>query len=158
MKNGEWGDQTMRTVKDSIWTWLMPDTPREIEGRTWVRSGGKWIVFDREERIKEMAGKLALFIDSGEIESAKYWNGDPSAINVYSLDRDREKTRKILLDLGSRRVMVWEYDYAWRKNLRFPLSFAYSWLSKFRTIVQSRGLCGTLRLVRDVLKPQQNEA
>jgi len=148
----------MRIVKDSIWTWLMPDTAREIDGRTWARSGGKWIVFDREEHIREMARELALYIDSGEIESAKYWNGDPSAINVYSLDRDRGRTQKILQEMGARRPMVWEYDFAWRKNLRFPLAFAYSWLSKARTIVQSRGLCGTLRLVRDVMKPKQEEA
>jgi len=145
----------MRIIKDSIWTWLMPDMPRVIDGRTWTHSGGKWIVFDREERIKEIAGKLAPHIDSGEIESGKYWNGDPSAINVYSLDWDREKTRKILTDLGVLQAMVWEYDYEWRKNLRSPLSFTYSWLSKFKTIVQSRGICGTLRLVRDVLKPHK---
>jgi hypothetical protein len=148
----------MRIVKDRIWTWLMPNTPRDIDVRTWTRSGGKWIVFDREDRIKGMAEKLATHIDSGEIESAKYWNGDPSAINVYSLDRDREKTRAILKDLGARRTMVWEYDYAWRKNLRSPLSFTYSWLSKARTIVKSRGFCGTCKLIRDVLKPQQEEA
>jgi len=145
----------MRIVKDNIWTWLMPDMPRVIDRRTWTRSGGKWIVFDREERIKEIAGKLAPHIDSGEIESGKYWNGDPSAINVYSLDRDRGKTRKILMDVGVLQVMVWEYDYEWRKNICSPLSFTYSWLSKFKTIVQSRGICGTLRLVRDVLKPQK---
>jgi hypothetical protein len=145
----------MRVVKDSIWTRLIPDMPREIDGSTWNRSGGKWIVFDREERIKEIAEKLASHIDSGEIESGKYWNGDPSAINVYSLDRDREKTRKILKDVGAFRAMVWEYDYAWLKNIRSPLTFTYSWLSKFRTIVQSRGICGTLRLVRDTLKQKQ---
>jgi hypothetical protein len=145
----------MRIGKDSIWTWLMPDTPRNIDGRTWTHSGGKWIVFDREEHIKEIADKLAPYIDSGEIESVKYWNGDPSAINVYSLDQDREKIRKILKGLGALRAIVWEYDYGWWKNLRSPLTFTYSWLSKSRTIVQSRGIGGTLRLVRDVLKPQK---
>jgi hypothetical protein len=138
-----------------MWTWLMPDAPRDIDARTWASNGGKWIVFDGEERIKEIAGKLAPYIDSGDIESAKCWNGDPSAINVYSLDRDREKTRKILKDLGVQGAMVWEYDYAWRKNICSPLTFMYSWLSKFKTIVQSRGICGALQLVRDVLKPQQ---
>ncbi|HXY61645.1 MAG TPA: hypothetical protein VEJ22_01815, partial [Nitrospirota bacterium] len=90
----------MQIVKNGIWTHLMPDVPREIDGGTWTRNGGKWIVFDREERIKEIAANLASHIDSGEIESGKYWNGDPSAINVYSLDRDREKTRKILNGIG----------------------------------------------------------
>jgi hypothetical protein len=65
------------------------------------------------------------------------------------------KTREILKKLGARYVLVWEYDYAWDKNLRAPLTFAYSWFSKFRTILQSRGIAGTARLARDVLRPKQ---
>lgn len=142
----------MRRIKNDIWTRLLPDVPRGIDRTVWRRSGGKWIVFDGEDRIEDLAEKLAPFIDSGAIESAKYWNGNPSAINVYSLDRDRSKTRKILKDLGARYVLVWEYDYALDKNLRSPLTFAYSWFSKFRTILQSRGIAGTLRLLQEALK------
>jgi hypothetical protein len=141
----------MRQSRDEIWTKLMPDAPRKIDGSTWIRSGGKWIVFDDENRIKNLAENLASFIDAGEIESAKYWNGNPSAINVYSLEQDRWKTKKILKDLGARYVLVWEYDYAMGKNLRSPLTFAYSWFSKFRTILQSRGIAGSLRLLREAL-------
>ena len=141
----------MRERKDEIWTRLLPDIPRRIDRLTWMRKGGKWIVFDDEDRIKELAAKLAPYIDDGEIESAKYWNGDPSAINVYSLDRDRGKARKILKNIGARYVLVWEYDYALRKNLRSPVTFAYSWLSKFRTILQSRGIAGSLRLFKESL-------
>lgn len=132
----------MRQIKDDIWTRLLPDTQRLIDQSTWSRSGGKWIIFDSEDRIKDLGGKLAPFIDAGEIESAKYWNGNPSAINVYSLDRDRWNTRRILKDLGARYVLVWEYDYALDKNLLSPFTFAYSWFSKFRTILQSRGIRG----------------
>jgi hypothetical protein len=142
----------MREIKDDIWTRLLPDQQREIDRSRWSRNGGKWIVFDDGDRIKGLAGKLAPFIDAGEIMSAKYWNGDPSAINVYSLDRDRWKTRKILKDLGARYVLVWEYDYAMDKNLRSPFTFAYSWLSKFRTIIQSRGLAGSMQLLTEVMK------
>jgi hypothetical protein len=142
----------VRRIRDDIWTWLLPEKPREIDRSMWFRHGGKWIVFDDERRILDLAGKLAPSIDSGEIESAKYWNGDPSAINVYSLDRDREKTKKILKNLGARHVLVWEYDYAMDKNLRAPFTFAYSWLSKFRTILQSRGLAGSIRLFKEALK------
>jgi hypothetical protein len=145
----------MREMKDDIWTRLLPDTPRLIDTGTWSRSGGKWIVFDDEGRIKDLAKKLAPFIDVGEIESAKYWNGNPSAINVYSLDRDRWKTRKILKDLGARYVLVWEYDYAFGKNLLSPLTFSYSWFSKFRTILKSRGLAGSLQLLKGALKISQ---
>jgi hypothetical protein len=142
----------MRQIKDDIWIRLLPDIQREIDISTWSRSGGKWIVFDDEDRIKDLAGKLAPFIDAGEVESAKYWNGNPSAINVYSLDRDRWKTRKILKDLGARYVLIWEYDYALDKNLLSPFTFAYSWFSKFKTILQSRGIAGSMQLLKEVLK------
>jgi hypothetical protein len=145
----------MRHIKDDIWTRLLPDTQREIDISTWSRSGGKWIVFDDEDRILDLAGKLAPFIDAGEIVSAKYWNGNPSAINVYSLDRDRWKTRKVLKDLGARYVLVWEYDYAMDKNLRSPFTFAYSWFSKFKTILQSRGLSGSMQLLKEALKQKR---
>ncbi len=142
----------MRHIKDDIWTRLLPDTQREIDISTWSRRGGKWIVFDDEDRIKDLARKLAPFIDAGEVESAKYWNGNPSAINVYSLDRDRWKIKKILKNLGARYVLVWEYDYALDKNLLSPFTFAYSWFSKFRTILQSRGIAGSMQLLKDALK------
>jgi hypothetical protein len=147
----------MRQYRDEIWTRLLPDSPRKIDGSTWSRSGGKWIIFDDEDRIKDLAEKLAPFIDAGEIESAKYWNGDPSAINVYSLERDRWKTKKILKDLGARYVIVWEYDYAMGKNLRSPFTFAYSWFSKFRTILQSRGIAGSMRLLRKALNLKRQD-
>jgi hypothetical protein len=142
----------VRQIRDDIWTRLLPEKPREIDGSTWFKQGGKWIVFDDQSRILDLAGKLAPYIDAGEIESAKYWNGDPSAINVYSLDRDREKTGMILKNLGARHVLVWEYDYALGKNLRAPVTFAYSWFSKFRTILQSRGFRGSVRLLQEALK------
>ncbi len=147
----------MRQIKNDIWTRLLPDTQREIDKSTWSRSGGKWIVFDDEDRIKELAGKLTPFIDGGEIESAKYWNGNPSAINVYSLDRDRWKTRNILKELGARYVLVWEYDYALEKNLLSPLTFTYSWFSKFRTILKSRGLTGSMQLLKEALKQRRDK-
>ena len=146
----------MHERRDEIWTWLLPDSPRDIDSSTWSRSGGKWIIFDDEDHIKNLAAKLAPYIDAGEIESAKYWNGNPSAINVYSLDQDRWKTRKILKNLGARYVLVWEYDYALKKNLRSPLTFAYSWFSKFRTILKSRGLAGSMQLLKEALKQRRN--
>ena len=142
----------MREIRDDIWTRLLPEKPREIDGSAWFTENGKWIVFDGQSRILDLAGKLAPYIDAGEIESAKYWKGDPSAINVYSLDRGRAKTRSILKDLGARSVLVWEYDYALGKNLHAPFPFACSWSSKFRTILRSRGFCGSLRLLGEALK------
>jgi hypothetical protein len=142
----------MKTVKDKIWTWFLPDVEREINRDEWFRHGGKWIIFDGREKIVKLSDNLAPFIDSGEIKSAKYWNGDPSAINVYSLDRDKDKTWRILKKLGARDCRVWEYDYAWDKNIKNPFNFIYSWSSKFRTILKSYGIKGTLDLIRDLFK------
>ncbi len=147
----------MHKVKDMLWTWFLPDAERVIDRNEWMRHGGKWIIFDKKDRIVKLAKKLEPFIDSGEIQSAKYWNKDPSAICVYSLDKDKEKTWEILKKLGAGNSRVWEYDYAWDKNIQAPLDFAYSWFSKFRTILQSYGPVGTLRLIREVLKPRGDD-
>ena len=144
----------MRKTEDLLWIWLLPGTERGIDREEWTLHGGKWIVFDRKDRIEELASKLAPLIDSGEIRSAKYWKKDPSAICVYSLDSERDKVLKILKRFDAAGSRVWEYDYAMDKNMRDPLTFLYSWYSKFSTILRSYGLVGTLNLIREVLKPR----
>ena len=144
----------MWTRKDMLWTWLLPDTSRAADAGEWMKHGGKWIIFDRKDAILRLAEGLRSPIDAGEVASAKYWNKDPSAICVYSLDRNRGKVLDILESLGAGKKRVWEYDYAMDKNLQDPIVFIYSWTSKFRTILQSYGIAGTLRLVRELLKPR----
>ncbi len=139
-----------------LWTWLLPDARRDIDREEWVSHGGKWIIFDRKDRLVALAEKLEPLIDSGEIGSAKYWNEDPSAICVYSLDREKERVWEILKGLGAGSDKVWEYDYAWDKNIQNPVNFMYSWFSKFRTILQSYGLAGTLRLIKEILRPRRD--
>ncbi len=146
----------MRKGEDILWIWLLPEYGRGTDREYWVSHGGKWIVFDEKQKIEVLAAKLAPLIDSGEIESAKYWKKDPSAICVYCLDSDRARVEKILTECGASGSRVWEYDYAMEKNLRDPLTFFYSWYSKLSTILRSYGLLGTLRLIREVLKPRAN--
>jgi hypothetical protein len=146
---------SMHKVTDMLWTWLLPNAGRKINREEWLRHGGKWIIFDSKERLIDLAEQIGLFIDSGEIESAKYWNKDPGAICVYSLDRDKDRIWDILKNLGAGKDRVWEYDYAWDKNIQNPVNFMYSWFSKFRTILQSYGVVGTLKLIREILKPRQ---
>ncbi len=146
----------MRREEDILWIWLLPEYGRGTDHEHWVSHGGKWIVFDGKEKIEELATKLAPLIDSGEIESAKYWKKDPSAICVYCLDSDRKRVEKILSEFGVSGSRVWEYDYAMEKNLRDPMTFLYSWYSKLSTILRSYGLLGTLRLIREVLKPRSD--
>lgn len=143
--------------RDELWTWLLPEEPRPVDESAWLRHGGKWIVFDRKDRLLRLAQKLAPHIDSGEVPSAKYWNRDPGAICVYGLDTERERLRALLEELGASPAKVWEYDYAWDRNVRSPLSFLYSQASKMRTILQSYGLLGTLRLIRELLRPARGK-
>jgi hypothetical protein len=140
----------MKITKEKIWTWYRPNEPKKIYHDDWIKRGGKWIVFDRKDRIDALAEALQLYVDAGEIVGAKSWNGDPSAINVYCLDRDRENTKLILDHVGAGHSRVWEYDYAWQRNLREPFDFAYSWSSKFMTILRSYGMRGTIKLMREL--------
>ena len=143
----------MKVTKEKIWTWYLPNEPKKIHHDAWKKSGGKWIVFDREDRITALVEALRLYIDAGEIVGAKSWNGDPSALNVYCLNRDGVKTKMILDRLGAGRSRVWQYDFAWHKNIRKPLDFAYSWSFKFMTILRSYGVPGTINLIRELLIP-----
>ena len=81
----------MRQTKDEIWTWLLPETPRKIDRSTWFRSGGKWIVFDDEDRIRDLAEKLAPHIDAGEIESAKSLSLDIHVFMVFQVSNNPPK-------------------------------------------------------------------
>lgn len=148
----------MYKTKDMLWTRLLPNDQMHIDRKEWIQHGGKWIIFDRKYRILALSEKLAPLIDSGEIQSAKYWNKDPSAICVYSLDRDKDKVWDILRKLGAGDSKVWEYDYATGKNLQNPVPFLYSWFSKFRTIIQSYGIAGTIRLITEVLKSEEDDS
>ena len=147
---------SMKVNKEKIWTWYIPNEPKKIQHDYWIKSGGKWIVFDRKDRITALAEALQPYIDAGEIVGAKCWNGDPSAVNVYCLDRDREKTRLLLDRLGAGHSRVWEYDYAWKKNIRKPFDFTYSWGLKLTTILRSYGMLGSLRLMLELFIPGKN--
>lgn len=141
----------MRMINSPLWTRILPDEDREVNPALWRTRGGKWIVFDQKAKIEVLSEKLAPFIQSGQVESAKYWNRDPSAICVYSLDREKESVAHILDTLGASGSRVWEYDHAWDKNLQRPINLVYSQLSKFRTILKSYGCAGTLGLMQTFL-------
>src|SRR5512135_902453 len=98
----------MRKERDFLWTWLIAERAISPQRSDWIRHGGKWIIFDKREKIVGLAERLAPHLDSGEVEGAKYWNEDPSALCVYSLDIDRDKVRDLLESLGAGRDRVWE--------------------------------------------------
>ncbi len=135
-------------IEESLWTWLRPDALRETNQDEWRAHGGKWIVFDRLAKTESLAESLGPLIDRAEIESAKFWRKDPSAICVYTHDSRRAEVWEILRAAGAGRQRVWEYDFAWGKNLANPVDFTYSQASKLRTILRSYGCRGAWQLLR----------
>ncbi len=98
----------MHTEQDLLWTWLVPDIQRDYDRSEWQRHGGKWIVFDAKKRIIDIAGRLGPLLDNGDAEGAEYWDGDPSALCVYSLVRDRKGVVALLDSLNAGKDRVWE--------------------------------------------------
>ncbi|MDX1762931.1 MAG: hypothetical protein R3231_01285 [bacterium] len=146
----------MGIVNSQFWTGTLPDREQEMDPPLWRAQGGKRIVFDDKANIEILSKKRAPFIQSGQVDSAKYWNRDPSAICVYSLDREKEQVARILVRLGTSRYRAWQVDYAGDKNLQQPLNLVYSQLSKFRTILKSDGCAGTLGLMQAFLTVGQS--
>lgn len=142
----------MHIREDMLWIRLISDNGGKADSGEWVRHGGKWIIFDSRAMIVKLVKDLAPLVDSGVIAGAKYWKKDPSAICVYCLDREKEDIEKVLDRLGAGRKRVWEYDYATKKNICNAATFVYSWYSKFRTILQSYGIAGSIKLARDILQ------
>jgi hypothetical protein len=142
-------------IEESLWTWLRPDEPRNTDRDEWRAHGGKWIVFDRLAKTESLAETLGPWIDRAEIESAKFWRKDPSALCVYTHDNRKAEVWEILRAAGAGNQRVWEYDFAWGKNLRNPVDFTYSQASKLRTILRSYGCRGAWQLLRGQRTPSE---
>ncbi len=130
--------------RTQFWTWILPSKERESKG--WEEYGGKWIVFDGKDRFEAFARVLDPYIERGEIESAKYWNWDTSALCIYCLDKDRDRVKEILVKHGFK-PRVWDYDYAHLKNITRPLNWTVSHFSKLWVLIRSFGIRGTLRFL-----------
>lgn len=115
-------------------------------GREWEESGGKWLVYTDKAKIESAEKEIEGFVERGEIEAAKYWKlSKDSALCIYSLDKDREKTRKILLDINLK-PSVWEYDYARAKNIWRP-RFWLSAFRKLRILISTFGIAGAIKFI-----------
>jgi hypothetical protein len=128
-----------------IWTWIVPEKDiREIS--SWKEHGGKWLVYGNRAKMEELGNILDQYLEAGDITSAKFWNAsNASAMCVYSLDRDNERTKKILLNHGFKPT-VWEYDYARIKNWTRP-RFFLSAFYKLRILLKTFGIKGTLKFI-----------
>jgi hypothetical protein len=111
-------------------------------GRTW----GKWLVYGSLNEIERLAKEMDRLVESREIVSAKFWNAtNVSAMCVYSLAHESEKTRKIFLQLGYI-PLAWEYDYNKRKNWTRP-RFFLSALYKLRILIKTFGFVGAIKFI-----------
>ncbi len=96
--------------------------------------------------MERLAAKLDKLVSKGEIVSAKYWNAsETSAMCIYSLDRDNNKTRQILSELGYKPI-AWEYDYARSKNWTRP-RFFLSAFYKLRILIKTFGVREAIRFI-----------
>lgn len=128
-----------------IWTWIVSENESQDES-IWRVHGGKWLIYGNLFEMERLGHKLDKYVENGEITSAKFWNaGKTSAMCVYSLDRNREKTKRILFDLGFKPT-AWEYDYARIKNWTRP-RFFLSAFYKLRILLRTFGIFGTLRFI-----------
>lgn len=138
--------------EDFFWRWIFrekkerEEAEKKAQSTEWEESGGKWLVYADKEKIEKAEKEIEKFVEKGEIEAAKYWKlSKPSALCVYSLDKDREKTRKILLSMNLK-PSVWEYDYARSKNIWRP-RFWLSAFRKLRILISTFGIFGTIKFI-----------
>lgn len=131
--------------KMPIWTWIIPRND-EKNHSGWEEHGGKWLIYGSLNEIERLAKEMDRLVESREIFSAKFWNAsDASAMCVYSLDHESEKTRKILLNLGHS-PLTWEYDYGRRKNWTRP-RFFLSAFYKLRILIRTFGFFGAIKFI-----------
>lgn len=137
--------------KTPIWTWILPDNQTE-ESSSWKENGGKWLVYGSLDEMEGLSSDLDRHIQMGDIVSAKFWNAsETSAMCVYSLDRDRDRTKHALMGLGFRPT-AWEYDYARKKNWTRP-RFFLSAFHKSLILVRTFGVFGALRFIIGAYAP-----
>lgn len=131
--------------KTPIWTWILPEDERE-EIPSWEEHGGKWLVYGNLAEMERLAQELDRHVQDGKIVSAKFWNASStSATCVYSLDRDKEQTKRLLMGLGYRPT-AWEYDYARRKNWT-RVEFFISAFHKLWILIKTFGVVGAMRFI-----------
>ncbi|MFQ5888114.1 MAG: hypothetical protein ACE5HY_05405 [Candidatus Hydrothermarchaeales archaeon] len=124
----------------------------------WKEHGGKWLVYGDLEDMKKLAIGVEPLIEKREIDSAKFWTSsdERSAMCVYSWDRDKEETRKLLIELGFK-PLAYEYDYARRKNWT-RLEFYISHLFKLRILLKSFSLRELIRFLFQEEKEADKQA
>jgi hypothetical protein len=117
----------MQTLRKFPFTYCLPDaeTPRHRDFYTgdWQQHGGRWVIFNRRAKVNRWIEALAPYIDSGEIRQAKFYSGftgDPSALIVYTLDREKDNVWRFLQHLGVEGRRLWEYERE-MKGLRYKL-------------------------------------
>lgn len=140
------------------WTWILPSGEWIGLPEGWKEHGGKWLVYGGLDEMERLAKDVDTLVEKRKIDSAKYWISSErySAMCVYSWDRDKEKTRKLLVDLGFKPT-AYEYDYARRKNWT-RLEFFISHLYKARILLKSFSLRELYKFLTEEEKEADKQA
>lgn len=129
----------MYTQESPLFTWYFPNKTKYIDPYEWEWYGGKWVVHNSLDRSRDTANKLCSYLDNGLIDSAKIWHGDPTALIVYSLVKDRKMIHDILDEVGAGKTRVWVYD-SFSPNLIHPIQFANGICLMANTILRGVGI------------------
>jgi hypothetical protein len=103
---------------DPYWVHIMPEK-LEFQPPYDLEHYGKWLIYGSRKRMESLARALNSFVESGQIDQAKYTKRDPNidplpnrkmhVMCVYCDDRKRNDAWKILEGIGVKRK-VWKYD------------------------------------------------
>jgi len=96
----------------SYWIWIRPQNAVKLP-KDWPQHGGKWLIFDKRERLDGLAARLDPFVEKRMIRGAKY-NREPGSkttpvMCVYCLDGEKDEVWAILEKLGVHRH-IWKDD------------------------------------------------
>lgn len=133
-------------AEDYFWRWIIRGREGKVADKEWEERGGKWIVYADKKKFEKLEKEIESHVERGDIEAAKYWKlSNKSALCIYSYDHEREKTRKIIENLGLR-PSVWEYDFARKKNIWRP-KFWLSAFKKLRILIATFGITGAIKFI-----------
>lgn len=103
---------------DPYWVHIIPER-HGYQSACDLEHYGKWLIYGSRERMESLARALNSFVESGQMDQAKYTKRDPTTdplpnrkmhvMCVYCDDRKRNDAWKILEGIGVKRK-VWKYE------------------------------------------------
>ena len=93
------------------WRWRYPDG--SYAKNKWVKTGGKWYVFDKEGYMitgwYKSNGKWYFLNKNGDMNTKPLWRG----VNYYEFDKNPDKGHMILTELGITQQVQRKSNWCW---------------------------------------------